>query len=195
MAVLVNDMAELNIDAALVKNTKLLQSKESMVEMHNGCICCTLREDLLIELTKLAVTDQIDAIVVESTGVSEPQQVAETFAFPLSLTEDDEHDHDHDHKHEKTEFEKEKEKEREEKLKTIQDYLDKAAEMLGGKKPETLNDIAKLDTCVTVVDCKAFSGDLTSAETLVERYEEKGKLIVYRINLVLCLLLLLLPFW
>merc|ERR1719220_2790354 len=183
VAVLVNDMAALNIDAALIQNTKLIQNEEAMVEMHNGCICCALREDLLIELTKMSVTGEVDAIVIESTGISEPQQVAETFAFQMSTDPDAEHDHaghDHGHKHghdngqngeEKTEIELQREKERREKLKEIQDVLDKAEKALG-HKPDTLNDIARLDTCVTLVDCKAFSGDLTSAQNLVDRFQD-----------------------
>jgi len=176
VAVLVNDMAELNIDAALVKNTKFLQSEEAMVEMHNGCICCTLREDLLIELTKLAVSGEVDAIVIESTGVSEPQQVAETFTFPLDAEQGQEDEGD-TMEDDRTEIEKKRDEERIEKLKAITDVLQEAAKKLGSK-PQTLNDIAKLDTCVTVVDCKAFSGDLTSAESLVERYKEKGKIFI-----------------
>jgi G3E family GTPase len=82
VAVIVNDMSEINIDAALVQNeVSLNRSDEKLVEMSNGCICCTLREDLLIEVNKLAQDKRFDYLVIESTGISEPLPVAETFTF------------------------------------------------------------------------------------------------------------------
>lgn len=82
VAVIVNDMSEVNIDAGTVKNeVGLSRSEEKLVEMSNGCICCTLREDLLIEVRKLAEEGRFDYLVIESTGISEPLPVAETFTF------------------------------------------------------------------------------------------------------------------
>lgn len=82
VAVIVNDMSEINIDSATVKNEVSLNNKEEkLVEMSNGCICCTLREDLLIEVTKLAQEGRFENLVIESTGISEPLPVAETFTF------------------------------------------------------------------------------------------------------------------
>ena len=82
VAVIVNDMSEINIDASLVENeVSLNRSEERLVEMSNGCICCTLREDLLQEITSLAKENCFDYLVIESTGISEPLPVAETFTF------------------------------------------------------------------------------------------------------------------
>lgn len=82
VAVIVNDLSEVNIDAALVKDGGgLSRTDEKLVEMSNGCICCTLREDLLREVEKLAKENRFDYILIESTGVGEPVPVAQTFTY------------------------------------------------------------------------------------------------------------------
>jgi len=83
VAVIVNDMSEVNIDAAIVRdgNAALSRTEEQLVEMTNGCICCTLREDLLVEVSRLAQEGRFDYLLIESTGISEPLPVAETFTF------------------------------------------------------------------------------------------------------------------
>lgn len=122
IAVIVNDMSEVNIDAELVKNKEVAldRTEEKLIEMSNGCICCTLREDLLVEVTRLANEGAFDAIVIESSGISEPLQVAETFTF-----EDED--------------------------------------------GNTLNDVAKLDTMVSVVDTKNLFVHLADTETLADK--------------------------
>lgn len=82
VAVIVNDMSEVNIDEKIIANgTKLSRTEEKLVEMSNGCICCTLREDLMIEVEKLAKMNKFDYLLIESTGISEPIPVAQTFSF------------------------------------------------------------------------------------------------------------------
>jgi G3E family GTPase len=121
VAVIVNDMSEVNIDAAQVTGeTRLNRTEERLVEMSNGCICCTLREDLLTEIRKLAAEGRFDYLLIESTGVSEPLPVAETFTFR------DEND-------------------------------------------RSLDDVARLDTMVTVVDAVNFRRDYQSRDSLARR--------------------------
>ena len=82
VAVIVNDMSEVNVDARLVKDEMILsRTEEKLVEMSNGCICCTLREDLMLEVEKLAKENRFDYLLIESTGISEPIPVAQTFTF------------------------------------------------------------------------------------------------------------------
>ena len=82
VAVIVNDMSEVNVDAELVKNENTLsRTEEKLVEMSNGCICCTLREDLMVEVERLAKENRFDYLLIESTGISEPIPVAQTFSF------------------------------------------------------------------------------------------------------------------
>ncbi|WP_406827740.1 zinc metallochaperone GTPase ZigA [Microbulbifer sp. ARAS458-1] len=123
VAVIVNDMSEVNIDAALVNNeVQLNRTEEKLVEMSNGCICCTLREDLLVEVTKLAKEGRFDCLVIESTGISEPLPVAETFTF-------------------------------------------------ADEDGQSLSEVARLDTMVTVVDGANFLKDYHTAEPLKEAGE------------------------
>ena len=127
VAVIVNDMSEINIDASDVqRNVSLNRAEEKLVEMSNGCICCTLREDLLEEVAKLAKEGRFDYLLIESTGISEPLPVAETFTF----RDEDE---------------------------------------------QSLADIARLDTMVTVVDGMNFLLDYQAAESLASRGETLGE--------------------
>lgn len=128
VAVIVNDMSEVNIDAALVREggAELSRTEEKLVEMSNGCICCTLREDLLVEVRRLAEEKKFDQLVIESTGISEPLPVAETFTF-----EDED--------------------------------------------GVSLNEYARLDTMVTVVDAFNFLRDYRSYDLLHERGESLGE--------------------
>ena len=128
VAVIVNDMSEVNIDADLVRGGEaaLSRSDESLVEMTNGCICCTLRDDLLKEVRALAEADKFDSLVIESTGISEPLPVATTFSF-----------RDED--------------------------------------GQSLGDVARLDTMVTVVDAINLLKDYSSQDFLADRGESLGE--------------------
>ncbi|MEM7270184.1 MAG: GTP-binding protein [Pseudomonadota bacterium] len=126
VAVIVNDMSEVNIDADLVRaETEMSRTEETLVEMSNGCICCTLRDDLLDEVRKLASEKRFDYLLIESTGISEPLPVATTFEFR-------------------------------------------------DEEGESLSDVARLDTMVTVVDAVNLLNDYASHEFLSDRGETLG---------------------
>ncbi|MEQ9727472.1 zinc metallochaperone GTPase ZigA [Pseudomonas sp. WHRI 8822A] len=127
VAVIVNDMSEINIDGSEVqKGVSLNRAEEKLVEMSNGCICCTLREDLIDEVSKLAREGRFDYLLIESTGISEPLPVAETFTFR-------------------------------------------------DEQGQSLADLARLDTLVTVVDGVNFLPDFQAAQILASRGETLGE--------------------
>ena len=127
-AVIVNDMASLNIDSMIIEKSEVLQVKEELIQMQNGCICCTLRGDLMKNIANIVSSNKFDYIVIESTGISEPQQVAETFAAPADMLLGDD----------------------------------------GPKDLESLVGIARMDTCVTVVDAVSFFDYLENTKFLNE---------------------------
>ena len=127
VAVIVNDMSEVNIDADLVRaDTELSRTDETLVEMSNGCICCTLRDDLLDEVRRLSEDGRFDYLLIESTGISEPLPVAATFDFR-------------------------------------DEYGD------------SLSDVARLDTMVTVVDAANFLNDYSSHDFIRDIGESVGE--------------------
>lgn len=146
-AVIVNDMAALNIDADFLESHQIIQKEEKIVKMQNGCICCTLRQDLLEEITRLSEKGEFDYLIIESTGISEPIQVAETFT---------------------TEFADKLAEETKEAATEADANGEQAAAILanGG-----LAKIARLDTCVTVIDCFNFFSTFETPDLLTDRYE------------------------
>ena len=143
-AVIVNDMAEINIDGAAIENSQLIQTEEKLVQMKNGCICCTLRSDLAENLSQLAAEGSFDYVIIESTGVSEPMQVAETFTTEFSQMMVEQQDHDADAE------------DLEEELKIFQ----------------SLSESARLDTCVSMVDASSFYQYFNSSKFLAEAFDD-----------------------
>mmetsp|Transcript_17549 Transcript_17549/g.36857 ORF Transcript_17549/g.36857 Transcript_17549/m.36857 type:complete len:510 (-) Transcript_17549:88-1617(-) len=141
-AVIVNDMAEINIDGASVENSKLIQKEEKLVQMQNGCICCTLREDLLVEINKLAAEKKFDYLLIESTGIGEPMEVAETFTTDFS-------------EHVESKDDKKLDNNDQDKLKALQ----------------PLTKTSRLDTCVSMVDASSFFSYFNSSKFLDQEFE------------------------
>ncbi|KIV87034.1 hypothetical protein, variant [Exophiala sideris] len=151
VAVIVNDMAALNIDAALIKRHVVSQTQERLIQMENGCICCTLRGDLLEELARLARNQECEYVLIESTGISEPMQVAETFTEEFAQAMIDAANDGS--------LEGQKDDER---------VLKEMAE-LGG-----LQKVAKLDTLITVVDAFNFFLNFAKTDFITDRWGKEG---------------------
>ncbi|GAA5949712.1 hypothetical protein JCM21900_003264 [Sporobolomyces salmonicolor] len=176
-AVIVNDMGQVNIDAALLAQHRAVQTKETIVQMENGCICCTLRGDLLEEVARLAEAKQFDYLIIESTGISEPQQVAETFAPGFA----DMHvqaatDLRAEAARVKEEAGRRKEEAGRRKADDSTVQEDEPAVDLGGTlriaqilEEGGLPKIARLDTCVTMVDAVSCLDNLATADFLSDR--------------------------
>jgi G3E family GTPase len=156
IAVIVNDMGEINLDADEIKHSKLIQEEAKMVEMHNGCICCTLRGDLLQTVKSLSEEKSFDYLVIESTGISEPLPVAQTFVMDVSSL-----DHINDS----------------ETTPTTTPSLTNQNLTVAKTSPESLYHHATLDTMVTVVDAVNIYDVLGSLETLSE--ENSSRMVGY----------------
>lgn len=139
IAVVINDMASVNIDAELIANHKVTTVQEQLIQLQNGCICCTLRGDLLEELASLAANNEFQYIVIESSGSSEPMLIAETFT----------HEYSEMLKQLYTDLEK-----TDQHNKIVEEVV-----KLGG-----LSSIANIDTCVTVVDAFNFISNFETTE-------------------------------
>ena len=172
VAVIVNDMGEINLDASEIKHSKLIQEEATMVELHNGCICCTLRGDLLKTVKALSEEQAFDYLVIESTGISEPLPVAQTFVMDIGAMEENGHEHEH----------KEEEHRRGESAAADMELSDdddrprvEDATAAGGSKAplaaelQSLSNFAKLDTLVTVIDALNIYDVLSSLDTLAQK--------------------------
>merc|ERR1712038_678361 len=134
-AVIVNDMAELNIDKSLIDHTNLIQSEEAMIGMQNGCICCTLQSDLVEQIVGLTQKKTFNHILIEASGVSEPHEIAPLFDLA---------EHEHENADEAAECE---------------------ALAPGAHEQVQLGEVARLDTCVTMIDSADFYNNLSSMKT------------------------------
>lgn len=157
VAVVVNDMAALNIDATLIKKHVVSQASEEdkLIQLQNGCICCTLRGDLLEALVKMAKDGQADYIVIESTGISEPMQVAETFTEEFAAAMKAAVEQDGDGMEVEGQIEG-------------REILEDIAE-LGG-----LHKIVRLDTLITMVDAYNFFDNFATTEFITNRWGKDG---------------------
>ncbi|GJN85323.1 hypothetical protein PLIIFM63780_008890 [Purpureocillium lilacinum] len=151
IAVVVNDIGAINIDAALIKKThQLTKTDEKIIALQNGCICCTLRGDLLEELVRLAQLQEFDYIIIESSGISEPEQVAETFDSRLAETMGDMAEAPG--------------------AEQLDESMIKVLKQL--KKAGGLEKFARLDTTVTVIDAFTMMHDFDTADLLSSRRDD-----------------------